>query len=64
MRCSLECGKRRVWIVENEECGVACVAGVRQRTGREFWRETALEEGGVGNLGSRPRAREKGGGTG
>ena len=50
--------------MENEECGEAFVVGVRQGTGREFWRETALEEGGVGNLGSRPRAREKGGGAG
>ena len=50
--------------MENEECGEAFVVGVRQGTGREFWRETALEEGGVGKLDSRPRAREKGGGAG
>ena len=50
--------------MENEECGVACVAGVRQGRGMEFGRETAREEGGVGNLGARPRAREKGGGSG
>ena len=62
MRCSVECGKRRVWIVENEECVVAC--GVRQGRGMEFGRETAREEGGVGNLGARPRARKKGGGAG
>ena len=64
MRCSVECGKRRAWIVENEECVVACVAGVRQGRGMEFGRETAREEGGVGNLGATPRAREKGGGAG
>ena len=54
----VECGKRRVWIVENEECVVACVAGVRQGRGMEFVRETAREEGGVGNLGARPREGE------
>ena len=54
----VECGKRRVWIVENEECVVACMAGVRQGRGMEFVREIAREEGGVGNLGARPREGE------
>ena len=47
-----------MWIVENEDCVVACVAGVRQGRGMEFVRETAREEGGVGNLGARPREGE------
>ena len=58
MRCSVECGKRRVWIVENEECVVPCMVGVRQGRGMEFVRETARGEGGVGNLGARRREGE------
>ena len=55
MWCSLECGKRRPWIVKNEECGVACVAGVRKGRGREFGRETAREgEGRRGQSGRYP----------
>ena len=50
----VECGKRRVWIVENEECVIACMAGVQQGRGMEFVCETARGEGGVGNLGARP----------
>ena len=47
-----------MWIVENEECVVACMAGVRQGRGMEFVREIAREEGGVGNLGARLREGE------
>ena len=46
MRCSVECGKRRAWIVENKECSVAYVAGVRKGTGREFGRKTEREREG------------------
>ena len=44
--------------MENEEYGEACVAGVRNGRGRKFGRETAREEGGVGNLDARPREGE------
>ena len=46
--------------MENEECGEAYVAGVRNGRGRKFGREITREGGGVGNLGARRRAREKG----
>ena len=46
MRCSVECGKRRVWIVENEEWegkvnGIRSRDRTRGRRSREFGRETA-----------------------
>ena len=51
MRCIVECEKRRVWIVENEECGEAFVVGVRKGRVREFGREIAREgEGKRGKL--------------
>ena len=40
--------------MENEECGEAYVAGVRNGRGRKFGREITREGGGVGNLGARP----------
>ena len=40
--------------MENEECVIACMAGVQQGRGMEFVCETARGEGGVGNLGARP----------
>ena len=47
-----------MWIVENEGCVVACMAGVRQGRGMGFVREIAREEGGVRNLGARLREGE------
>ena len=36
----------------------------REGKGRKFGREITREGGGVGSLGARPHAREKGGGAG
>ena len=43
--------------MENEECGLWKTRSGKRR-GMEFVRETARGEGGVGNLGARPREGE------